>query len=171
MKVLFKNKTKYSKGIYKEFLEFHQEKYGTSYIFATIIPIILLIFCIVVQIKSKSFLLAILTTIIAIIFAMWRIYNPIKTIRNEVQSKKIENEQEFIFKFYEKYFNIYSQKLNSKIYYWQLHKIFETEEFFYLYIDKTHAFLLSKEGFEVGTSQDFADFINRKCIFKFKKQQ
>ena len=170
MKVLFKNKTKYNKEIYKEFLEFHQEKYGASYIFATVVPIILLIFCVIVQIQSRNFYLAILTTIIAILFAGWRFYDPIKTVKKEVQSKKIENEQEFIFKFYKKNFDIYSKKINSKIRYWQLHKIFETEEFFYLYKDKTHAFLLSKQGFEVGTSDEFAEFINRKCRFKFKKQ-
>ena len=170
MKVLFKNKTQYNKEIYKEFLEFHQEKYGTSYIFSTIVPTLLLIFCIIVQLQSRNFYLAILTTIIAILFAGWRFYDPIKTVKKEVQSKKIENEQEFIFKFYEKHFNIYSQKINSKIHYWQLHKIFETEEFFYLYIDKTHAFLLSKKGFEMGNSDEFAEFINRKWRFKFKKQ-
>lgn len=170
MKVLFKNKTQYNKEIYKEFLEFHQEKYGTSYIFSTIVPTLLLIFCIIVQLQSRNFYLAILTTIIAILFAGWHFYDPIKTVKKEVQSKKIENEQEFIFKFYEKHFNIYSQKINSKIHYWQLHKIFETEEFFYLYIDKTHAFLLSKKGFEMGNSDEFAEFINRKCRFKFKKQ-
>lgn len=170
MKVLFKNKTKYSKEIYKEFLEFHQEKYGASYYLHTIIIIIALLFCIVLQFKYKNYMLSLLTLTILLAFLAWRFYNPIKTVQKELKSKKIEKEQEFIFKFFEKQFSIYSQKLNRRIYYWQLRKVFETEEFFYLYIDKTHAFLLDKQRFEIGTSEEFREFIHRKCRFKFSSR-
>ena len=99
MKLLFKNKTKYTKQIYKKFLEFHQEKYGATYMGYTILLIILLIFCVIVQIQSNNYLLSILTTCILIGFIFWRLYNPIKTVQKEIKSEKIENEQEFIFKF------------------------------------------------------------------------
>ena len=143
MKVLFKNKTKYTKEMYKEFLEFHEEKYGTTYYLYTII-----------------FILA---------FVFWRFYHPIKTVKKEIKSKKIEEEQEFTFKFYDKNFLLYGKKLNVKMYYWQLKRVFETEDKFYLYLDKTDAFILDKQGFEIGNVDDFREFIKRKCIFRYKK--
>ncbi len=170
MKILFKNKTRYTKQIYKEFLEFHQEKYGATYMGYTVLLIILFIFCIILQIQSRNYLLSILTLCILIGFVFWRLYNPIKTVQKEIQSEKIENQQEFIFKFYERKFIIYGKKMKSEIKYWKLYKIFETDDYFYLYIDKDHAFLLSKNGFEIGTPNNFREFIKRKCRFKFKKE-
>ena len=170
MKILFKNKTRYTKQIYKEFLEFHQEKYGATYMGYTVLLIILFIFCIILQIQSRNYLLSILTLCILIGFVFWRLYNPIKTVQKEIQSEKIENQQEFIFKFYERKFIIYGKKMKSEIKYWKLYKIFETDDYFYLYIDKDHAFLLSKNGFEIGTPNSFREFIKRKCRFKFKKE-
>ena len=170
MKILFKNKTRYTKQIYKEFLEFHQEKYGATYMGYTVLLIILFIFFIILQIQSRNYLLSILTLCILIGFVFWRLYNPIKTVQKEIQSEKIENQQEFIFKFYERKFIIYGKKMKSEIKYWKLYKIFETDDYFYLYIDKDHAFLLSKNGFEIGTPNNFGEFIKRKCRFKFKKE-
>ncbi len=170
MKVLFKNRTKYSKEIYEEFLGFHQEKYGTRYYAYTALIAIALLFCIILQIQSKHYWIALLTIFILALFLIWRIYNPTKIIQKEMKSKKIEKEQEFIFKFFEKNFYIYSKKLNRHVYYWQIRKVFETEEFFYLYIDKTHAFLLDKKGFEVGNIQDFSKFMKQKCKFRFSSK-
>ena len=48
-------------------------------------------------------------------------------------------------------------------------KSFETEDKFYLYLDKTDAFILDKQGFEIGKVDDFREFIKRKCIFRYKK--
>ncbi len=171
MKVLFKNKTRYSREIYKEFLEFHQEKYGTSYYIYTIGVILALLFCIVMQFKSANYLVGLLTTIILLAFVFWRFHHPVKIVQKELKSKKIETEQEFTFKFYEKNFLIYSQKVNSKVYYWQLKKVFDTNDYFYLYIDKTHAFLISKVGFEIGNSEEFKEFMKRKCRFKYRNRE
>ncbi len=170
MKVLFKNKTKYSKEIYEEFLGFHQEKYGTRYYAYTALIAIALLFGIILQMQSKHYWIALLTIFILALFLVWRIYNPTKIIQKEMKSKKIEKEQEFIFKFFNKKFYIYSKKLNRYVYYWQIRKVFETEEFFYLYLDKTHALLLDKKGFEIGNNQDFSKFMKQKCKFRFSSK-
>lgn len=169
MKVLFKNKTKYTKEMYKEFLEFHEERYGTTYYLYTIIFILAFVFYIVMQLKYANYLLALITAITLIGFVFWRFYHPIKTVKKEIKSKKIEEEQEFTFKFYDKNFLLYGKKLNVKMYYWQLKRVFETEDKFYLYLDKTDAFILDKQGFEIGKVDDFREFIKRKCIFRYKK--
>ncbi len=170
MKVLFKNKTKYNKEIYRKFLEFHEEKYGKFYYIYTAIITIALLFCMIAQLMSQNYIIFFLTLAILIAFLAWRFYHPIEVVKNEIQSPKIEKEQEFIFKFFEKYFSIYSKKVNRQIKYWKLKKIFETNEFFYLYIDKTHAFLLDKNKFEIGTSEAFRKFISQKCKFRFSSK-
>ena len=169
MEILFKNKTKYTKEIYKEFLEFHGEKYGTQYYLYTIAFIVAFIFCIVMQLKTANYLIALITTLILIGFILWRFYHPIKTIQKEVKSKKIEEKQEFTFEFYEKYFSISGKDINIKLYYWQLKRVFDAKDNFYLYLDKTHAFLLNKLGFEIGTQEEFKRFISKKCLFRFKQ--
>ncbi len=170
MKVIFKNKTKYSKAVYQQFLEFHQETYGVMYHTYTMAIILALLFCIILQFQSRNYEIALITLAIEIAFITWRFKHPVTTVEKEMQSPKIENEQEFIFKFFEKCFTIYSRKLNRQLYYWQLRKIFETEDFFYLYIDRTHAFLLDKKQFEIGTSDAFRAFISRKCKFRFSSK-
>ena len=76
MKVLFKNKTKYSKEIYEEFLGFHQEKYGTRYYAYTALIAIALLFCIVLQIQSKHYWIALLTIfILAYFYYIVNIFN------------------------------------------------------------------------------------------------
>ena len=53
--------------------------------------------------------------------------------------------------------------------YLNLRKVFETKDFFYLYLDKTHAFIINKKNFSIGTSLDFSRFIKKKCFLRFKK--
>ena len=170
MKILFKNKTKYTKKIYEEFLEFHQEKYGPSYYFYTAIIFLALLFCVVAQFQAKNYLMALFIFAILAAIMIWRFKNPTEIIKKELKSQKLENEQEFIFKFKEKKVLVYSKKINRQVYYWQLHKVYDSEDFFYLYIDKTHAFLLDKQNFEIGTPEAFTKFMNQKCRFKFSSK-
>ena len=66
------------------------------------------------------------------------------------------------FNFYKFYFEIDK----TRVYYFKLHKVFETKDYFYLYLDEDTAFLVSKSGFKLGTPKDFSEFIKKKCIFK-----
>ena len=49
-----------------------------------------------------------------------------------------------------------------------LHKIYETPDFFYLYITRENAFLVSKDSFSLGTKEDFSKFLKNKCRLKYK---
>ena len=53
----------------------------------------------------------------------------------------------------------------------KLHKVFETKEYFYLYVNEDTAFLVSKNGFKLGNSNDFSEFIKKKCLLKYSKQK
>lgn len=169
LKILFKNKTKYTKDIYKQFVEFHSKKYNFQYTLFNIFIIALILFCIVLQISYKYYGIAIITCIIFTCFCLYRYFHPISVVSKELKGKTISEEKSFTFKFYEKYFNVYDKLDHSTVKYYKLRKVFETENFFYLYIDKNHAFILNKENFSIGKPTDFSDFIKKKCIFRFKK--
>lgn len=167
MKILFKNKTKYDKKTYNEYLQFHNNTFSNKYMFYTIIVGLLLFFCFAMQVKYNYYTLAICLFIIFFIFLYWRLFHPIYEVKKEFKSKKISQEQEFTFKFYEKYFTICHNINYTKIKYYKLYKIYETPTFFYLYIDKEHAFLINKNGFIHGSSNDFSKFMHKKCLFKY----
>ena len=46
----------------------------------------------------------------------------------------------------------------------RLFKVFETKDYFYLYIDDENAVLVSKNGFKLGTAEEFSEFIKKKCL-------
>lgn len=165
MKQIFKNTTKYSKETYMKFLEFHNQKYGVKYQIYTILFIILLIYCIIINIKYQNILTAIIFTGVLGLVIYQRYFSQIEIIKKELKSEQIEKENQFTFYFYEKYFKIRNKQLNDKIKYKQLYKIHETEEYFYLYIDHTHSYILNKKGFTEGEPNEFLKFIKSRKIF------
>ena len=166
MKPLFKNITKYNSNNYKEFTEFHTNKYSFSQNAYTIIMSILLIYCIFINIKSKDILSILLFIGILILFLGWRLYLPYKRNQKFKEEYKGNKERGFIFSFYKQYFTLNK----NTIYYFKLYRVFETKDYFYLYIDEDNAALVSKKGFEIGTAEDFSNFIKKKCFFKFRNE-
>ena len=169
MKILFKNRTKYTKETYRKFLEFHSSKYSFQYTLFNIFIIALILFCIVLQITYKYYTVAILTCIIFTCFCLYRYFKPISVVTKELKGETIKEEKSFTFKFYEKYFKVYDKLNSNTIRYYRLRRAFETSNFFYLYLDKTHAFIINKENFSIGTTTDFSRFIGKKCFPRFKK--
>ena len=168
MKLLFKNKTQYDETTYNEYLKFHKNKFSIKYIFFTSIIAILLFFCFAMQLKYHYYNIAFLFLIIIITFILWRLFYPTYEVKQEFESKKVSQKYEFTFKFYNKYFTICRNMNYSKVKYSKLYKIYETDTFFYLYIDNRHAFLINKDNFIKGSSEDFSQFMRKKCLFKYK---
>lgn len=169
LKVLFKNKTKYTKEIYKKFLEFHTKRYNLQATVFNVIVIALILFLIVLQIAYRYYSIAILSTIIFTGFCLYRYFHPILVVKKELKGETISQEKSFTFKFYEKYFKV-SDNINvNKVKYLNLRRGFETKDFFYLYLDKTHAFIINKKNFSIGKSIDFSEFIKKKCFLRYKK--
>lgn len=166
MKILFENKTKYTKEVYQKYLKFHQSKYGNKYRFITIFYILLLCFCIIMNLKYWNIITTLILAITLTIFCFYRFFYPIKKVKKELKTEKFKKEKEFTFTFYEKYFVISDKKVSEQIRYWKLHRIFETKDFFYLYINKDHAFLLDKSTFIKGNTSEFLKFLKKKTWFK-----
>lgn len=167
MKPLFKNTTTYNSENYNKFVKFHEKKFSFSYNAYNIIMLILILYCIISTIKDKNILLCLCFLAMLIAFVLIRIYFPIRrTQKTQTEFSQNKKEDSFTFSFYKHYFVV----ATNRFYYIRLHKIFETEEYYYLYLDEENAFLVSKTGFEIGTAEEFSKFIKKKCIFKYSKQ-
>ena len=162
LKILFKNKTTYSEDVYNEFLEFHRKKFGLKFALFNICIIALILTCIVYLVSYRNYTSAIMFCIILTIFIFLRYFKPALEVSNDYKSEKISDNSTFTFTFYDKYFTIKEKNDIYKSKYRNLYKIFETDNYFYLYIDKNHSFLLDKTGFIVGDSNDFNKFILHK---------
>ncbi len=170
LKVLFKNTTQYSKLIYDEFLAFHTKIYHFSYLAYTVLVTAFLLGSLILQIKYHNFSVAILLCFGFTSFILWRFFRPIHDVSKEYNSETIQQEKSFTFQFYDNFFVIKSSQVYSKVKYYQLYRIFETTDFFYLYIDKTHSFLVSKSGFKKNNPDDFSKFIQKKCWWCYRNK-
>ena len=168
MKLLFKNTTEYTKENYNEFIKFHQEKFGIKTLikFGIFILCILYIFVInLLNLNWRLLLILILAGVCAYIIYKIRINTEVKERKNNIRTKR-----KFTFYFYEGFIKVKSGKKSQRIMYMELYKIFQTDEHFFLYTDEDHSLILSKEGFEIGTPNEFEIFIKKKCPFKYKNK-
>lgn len=167
-KMLFKNHTKYSKKNYNSFIKFHNAKFGLIYDIYTIFIIILLLYCFITALKGQAYILSVTLFIGMIVFVAYRIFEPLQLHKKQMKSNTITKENEIIYYFYERTFKIREKSKMVRVRYWQLHKIYETEEFFYLYLTKRYALLVDKASFTLGTSQEFAKYMKKKLKLKYK---
>ncbi len=168
MKLLFKNTTTYSKHIYDDFLKFHTKKFSFKYHLFSLVISMLILFLIMLYVQNHYYGLAVIFCACLTSFILYRYFHPIEEVNKEYHSNKITKEQSFTFSFYNNYFKVFTKREYSVIYYRELYKIFETDTFFYLYLDNRHSLLLDKSGFKKGTPITFRDFIKKKCPFKYK---
>ena len=149
MKILFKNKTKYIKQAYKEFVEIHNKTHNFTYTLYTVIVIALLLICLVLQVNNHTYSLAITFCLIITCFILWRFFHPVSVVSKQFNSSTIQTEKEFTFNFYNKYFKIIDNNQFEIFKYYKIYKVYETDNFFYLYTNRTHSFLINKNNFLV----------------------
>ena len=89
-------------------------------------------------------------------------------VNSEMKSDKFTENNTNTFVFYDKGLEVSNKNGKFNFKYFLIRKVFETPEYFYLYVSKENAFLLSKSAFSLGTSEDFRTFIAKKCKGRFK---
>ena len=164
LKPLFKNITRYNSKNYNNFIKFHGNKYNTSYGLTTLLLSIMLIYCSIINLLNKNFLLGLFLFLALILFLYCRLYLPVKRYNKTTKEYKNNKQIAYTFVFYEYFFTINKKRF----YYFKLHKVFETKDYFYLYINDNDAALVSKTGFNLGNCNDFTNFIKKKCFLKYK---
>ena len=165
MNPLFKNVTTYTGQNYKQFMKFHNNKYNFSHNAITLIFTIMLLYCTIMNIMSKNILYSFILILILILFLLYRLFLPAYRYKKTTSEYKKNKSVNFVFSFYNNYFTIGKKRY----YYFKLFKVFETDEYFYLYLNPDRAALVSKNGFKIGSSTEFANFIKKKCLFKYTK--
>ena len=167
MKPLFKNVTEYNSKIYNQFIKFHGEKFNFSFNMYTILLGILLLYCFILNIIQKNWPLMFLFLAMLVFTFLTRMYFPVKKYQKNKKQYSKNKSARFSFTFYKFYFTVDK----SAFTYSRLHKVFETKDYFYLYINENNAILVNKTGFKLGTAQEFSDFIKKKCFFKYSKEK
>lgn len=162
MELKFENNTKYNEKIYEDFLKFHTKQYFAKYVAYTIIVLLAFIYMLFCSMGYGNWNLVLLIFIIIIGFITYRIYSQKRIIKEELESSKISGQEEFTFKFYDKYFTVNNLKKIEEIKYVKIYKAFETNIYFYLYINRTNAFILEKSGFVNKDIDEFKDFLKTK---------
>lgn len=166
MKPLFKNISIYNSKNYNQFVKFHNKKFSFSYNMYTITMFVLLIYCMILNIVQRKFLLILLFLGLIILWLLLRIYLPSQRYKKTKKQYAKNKESKVSFSFYK--FNFTIEK--KSFYYFNLYKVFETKDCFYLYINEEHAAIVNKNSFEIGTAEEFSEFIKKKCLFKYRKQ-
>ena len=169
MKLLFKNTTQLTEELYFEFLAFHESKENRKYTFTNVLFILLFLFCMFTTFQSNQINLFAIFSIGFIIFLGFRFVYPTYVVQKEKNSPKIQQEYTNTFYFYETYFVVHTVNQKTSYRYMQLHHVLQTEDCFYLYLDEHYAFIVKKDGFSVGTLDDFSTFLHKKLPFKYKK--
>ena len=165
MKPLFKNTTIYNSKNYNQFIQFHGQKFNFSYNSYTLVMLILMLYCLILNILEKNILFILLFLVMLILTILFRMYIPLKRYQKTKKQYAKNKQSSYSFSFYNFHFTVGKRA----ILYFKLYKVFETKDYFYLYIDKENAILVSKTGFKLGTSEEFSDFIKKKCLLKYKK--
>ena len=165
MKILFKNTTKYDKENQNNFITFHVEKYGKRDLLRYTLIGICIIYILIFNLIHKNWILILGLILLGIILYF---FNTKKINENKKQKNKIK---QYTFYFYEKYIKIKYKRQFERMRYFEVKKIFETDQNFFLYTDDSHSLILDKEGFEVGTPREFSHFIGRKCPFKYSNEK
>lgn len=168
MEILFKNITRYTDKEMNRFQKFHKNKNGKKYVFWKISLVILFISFLILNILYKNWTAAIVTIFLAGI-SYWY-YNYKNPDRKRKNNKK-QLGQEFTFEFTDKYVEIKAKKVDNKLSYRKFHRVYETKNNFYLYLDDEYAILIDKNGFTVGNVEDFRTFIKKKLMFKYRLEK
>ena len=169
MKPLFENRTTLSKNVYIELLAFQQKKFGWKYTMYTAIFSLLFILLISFLFANHYFAHGLILFIIFACFSAYQFIQPTRKNTKEFYSDKVQHNLVNTYSFFKNYFVIKNIMGSDKIFYHKLYRVFETENYFYLYLDKTNILVLNKSGFLLGATQDFKEFIKHKMWLKFKE--
>lgn len=167
MKILFRNTTKYDKENRENFINFHQDKYGKKELIKIILYGICFLYMLGFVLISLNWYALLILIPLSILFYFLNKY----MIKKKKEKSKKQKNKEFTFFFYERHIKIKCKRQFERMSYFEIKKIFETDENFFLYTDDKHSLILDKDGFEVGNEKDFAEFIKRKCPFKYRNKE
>lgn len=169
MEILFKNVTTLDEEKYFELVKFHNKKNNLKYHLYTAAIAFCMVVGIAFQIHQKTYISLVILAVALVGFLAYRTFTPYKKTKQEVEGDKIKNNLVNTYIFYDKKIIIKNINGKDELKYHKLYKVYENKNAFYLYLDKNNTLIVQKDGFKIGTSKDFKNFIKKKVKFKFKK--
>lgn len=176
MDQLFEARTKstertYIETIYRNFFKFHtwnQLKLKWAYAFLVALGAIIYIVCAIVLVMGSTDYLtigcAIFLATFLIIYPWFAHMLPYRMWKSSYKSWGLTN----IFSFYSDYLEVSNQQQKSKIYYHQFFRIYETTDYFYLYLNKMSALIIAKESITLGSPEELRAFLQQKLGAEYK---
>lgn len=170
MEKLFENKTKYSQKEYDIFLKSYEEEYATSDKAYMTFYILFFGLCMILAFKEREIILAISLLIGLGIYLWYKIIRPFKAVEKDKKSQKLSGSFINKYEFFKNYFRVENPEGEAQIFYFKLYRVVETKSYFYIYISRQYAFIVSKLGFTEGKSEDFSKFIKKKVFSRYKNR-
>ena len=170
MEKLFENKTKYSDKEYSAFLTSYKEEFFKTEIAYMFFNIAFFGMCMIFAFKENEKILALALLIGLLVYAWVKIIRPIIAVRKDQKSHKFSGHFVNNYEFYKNFFKVQNSDGNAQIVYLNLYRVVETKTYFYMYISREYAFIVSKLGFTKGTPEEFSKFIKKKVFTKYKNR-
>ena len=170
MEKIFENKTKYSQKEYNSFLESYKKEYATSDNAYIIFYVLFFGMCTIFAFKEGIVLLGTALLIGLFIYLWYKIIRPAKLVEKDKKSQKMSGNFINKYDFYNNYFKVENPEGKAKIFYFKLYRVVETKSYFYIYVSREYAFIVSKLGFTKGSQEDFSRFIKKKTFIRYKNR-
>ncbi len=170
MEKLFENKTKYSQKEYDIFIESYIKEYAISDNIYIFFYIAFFGICMIFAFIEKEIILGILLLMGLIVYLWFKIIRPNYLVEQTKKSHKVSGNFINKYEFYKNHFNVENPDGKAQIFYFKLYRVVETKSYFYIYISRQYAFIVSKLGFTQGKSEDFSSFIKKKLFTKYKNR-
>ena len=170
MEKIFENKTKYSQKEYDIFLESYKKEYAKSDYAYIIFYILFFGFCMIWAFKIGEILLGIALLAGLGIYLWFKIIRPSILVDKTKKGPKLNGSFSNKYEFYKNFFKVENPEGKAQIYYFKLYRVVETKSYFYIYISRQYAFIVSKLGFTKGSSENFSKFIKKKIFTKYKNR-
>jgi len=173
--------TKYTKESLKKYQRFNMVKPGWQRVISIILRIALLIFGIFLVYAylvtaDLTFLIVGLTSIVIAVAPLWM---PAMTANAVFKASPALFNKGITVCFWEEHFSVAAmdkpEKAASEIKYAALYKVYELNDFFYLYYQASQAFIIDKRDFTQGSAEElaglFAQVLPEKKIRRYNKYE
>ncbi len=168
--MLYHNKTAYTKEELIKFQRYHFEKVnGTVYKINTALSILIIAIAIFLLILNDY--IGFIYLLIGIFLMLFMKFLPNIHFQLANKKNKILSDLENDYQFDEDFIEIKNSISTSRIKYDQLYKVYESDFGFYLYISWNQGFIMNKNNFLKGTSDEFSNFIASQVTdrYRYKK--
>ncbi len=170
MDELYKNKTKYTQKEYEIFLKSYKKEYAFTDSLSIIFNFVFWGGCMVLAFAQKEWLPAIGILIGLIVYIWYKFIRPATKQQEILNGPRMSGKFVNSYTFYQNYFDVENPEGNAKIYYMKIYKMVEAKEYYYIYLTKELAYIVSKIGFTKGNSDEFSVFMKKKLFRRYKNR-